>query len=31
MSDARLAFVNCTLVANGRRIVRASAIFALSK
>jgi uncharacterized protein (TIGR00369 family) len=29
-TGARLAFVNCYLVANGVRIVRASAIFALS-
>jgi uncharacterized protein (TIGR00369 family) len=29
-TGARLAFVNCYLVANGARIVRASAIFALS-
>ena len=30
-TGARLAFVNGTLVANGARIVRASAIFALSR
>jgi len=29
-TGARLAFINCHLVANGVRIVRASAIFALS-